>query len=272
DPLGNTTVYGYDLRGNKTHEGGATYPVRYAYDVFGNKVAMTTFRDESQTGGDVTTWLYDEPSGLVTNKLYADGKGPSYLYTPNGNLTARTWVRGIVMAYSYDGWNSLTNTAYSDGTTSISLSYDAMGRQVSATDAAGTTATSYNAFGDIVSESTTGLYSSSISHIRDGYGRDLGLSIGNSRMSIIEYEADTARMKRTRMAGVWFTYHYLPGTDLKSRLQYGVGLGVLHLRAGPRPVDAGSEPHQRRSHLAVRLRERRVGKARRDNPLGLDDE
>ena len=28
-------------------------------------------------------------------------------------------------------------------------------------------------------------------------------------------------MKRVMMAGAWFTYHYLPGTDLKSRLQYG---------------------------------------------------
>ncbi|MBR0197723.1 MAG: hypothetical protein IJQ34_06290 [Kiritimatiellae bacterium] len=37
----------------------------------------------------------------------------------------------------------------------------------------------------------------------------------------IEYEADTSRMKRVMMAGVWFTYYYLPGTDLKSRLQYG---------------------------------------------------
>ena len=28
-------------------------------------------------------------------------------------------------------------------------------------------------------------------------------------------------MKRVMMAGAWFTYYYLPGTDLKSRLQYG---------------------------------------------------
>lgn len=37
----------YDLRGRKTYEGGATYPVRYEYDTFGNKTSMTTYRTES---------------------------------------------------------------------------------------------------------------------------------------------------------------------------------------------------------------------------------
>ena len=43
---------------------------------------MTTYRNESLTDGDTTRWLYDEPSGCMTNKVYADGKGPSYSYTP----------------------------------------------------------------------------------------------------------------------------------------------------------------------------------------------
>jgi YD repeat-containing protein len=84
NPLGNAIVYEYDLRGRKTYEGGATYPVRYTYDVFGNKTTMMTYRDEKGergTGngerGDITTWLYDEASGVMTNKVYADGKGPN---------------------------------------------------------------------------------------------------------------------------------------------------------------------------------------------------
>jgi len=219
--LGVATVYEYDVRGNKTYEGGGTYPVTFAYDAFNVMTNMTTYRAEGVQEGDTTSWEYDEATGLLLSKTYADGYGPSYTYTDSGELATRTWARGIVTIYAYDGWNNLTNTVYSDGTPSISLSYDAMGRQVSATDAAGTTTTSYDAFGDIVSETTSGLYSRIVSHFRDNYGRDLGLAIGNSRMSIIEYEADTARMKRVKMAGAWFTYYYLPGTDLKSRLQYG---------------------------------------------------
>ena len=219
--LGIATIYGYDARGNKTYEGGGTYPVSYAYDDYNVMTNMTTYRAEGSLSGDTTSWEYDEATGLLLAKTYADGKGPEYTYTPNGSLATRTWARGVVTTYSYDGWNSLTNTAYSDGTPSIALAYDAMGRQVSATDVSGTTITTYNDYGEIVSEATTGLYSKTLAHHRDAFGRDLGYTIDNSRKSIIEYEADTARMKRVKMAGAWFTYYYLPGTDLKSRLQYG---------------------------------------------------
>ena len=124
-------------------EYGATYPVRYTYDIFGNKTSMTTFREgfvpDASSSGDTTTWLYDIASGAMTNKVYADGKGPSYAYAPDGKLSQRTWARGIVTDYTYDNWGSLTNTVYSDGTPTISLSYDALGRQIEAHDAAGVT-------------------------------------------------------------------------------------------------------------------------------------
>jgi len=144
DPLGSAIVYEYDLRNRKTYEGGATYPVRYTYDIFGNKSTMTTFRDAGGPGsvpaaGDTTTWLYDIASGSMTNKVYADGKGPTYNYTHDGKLSQRAWARGIVTDYSYDSWGNLTNTVYSDDTPTVSLAYDALGRQTEAHDAAGTT-------------------------------------------------------------------------------------------------------------------------------------
>ena len=59
DPLGNATIYEYNLRGNKVLEYGATYPVRYTYDIFGNKTSMTTFREgfvpDASSSGDTTT-------------------------------------------------------------------------------------------------------------------------------------------------------------------------------------------------------------------------
>ena len=80
DALGNTTYRTYDPLGRILAEYGATYPVRYTYDVFGNKTTMMTYRNESlgPDSGDVTTWLYDVASGSMTNKVYADGKGPTY--------------------------------------------------------------------------------------------------------------------------------------------------------------------------------------------------
>ena len=86
--LGHATIYEYDVRSNKTYEGGATYPVRYTY-------------------------------------------------TDDVKLATRTWARGIVTTYAYDGWGKLIETAYSDNTPTVTLFYDAFNRQVEAHDDAG---------------------------------------------------------------------------------------------------------------------------------------
>lgn len=79
---------------------GATYPVGYGYDTWGRMASMTTFRDENGPG-DTTRWQYDLATGLLTNKVYADGKGPAYVYDAAGHLTGRTWARGVSTAYRY---------------------------------------------------------------------------------------------------------------------------------------------------------------------------
>jgi RHS repeat-associated protein len=243
DPLGNATVYEYDLRGRKTYEGGATYPVRYTYDIFGNKTTMMTYRDVggSQSSaaapqGDVTTWLYDIASGSMTNKVYVDGKGPSYSYTPDGKLSRRTWARGIVTDYSYDNWGSLTNTVYSDNTPTVFLTYDALGRQISVHDAAGLTAFLYDSFGSLTSETVVGVAgTNSIDRFYDNFGRDTGYALNGVRQSTLGYDSATARllsMQISRTGGspvqdeATFSWSYLPGSDLKSSLSYPNGLAA----------------------------------------------
>jgi RHS repeat-associated protein len=243
DPLGNATVYEYDLRGHKTYEGGATYPVRYTYDIFGNKTTMTTYRDESvgrgdptALQGDVTTWLYDIASGSMTNKVYADGKGPTYSYTPDGKLSQRIWARGIVTDYSYDAWGSLTNTVYSDGTPTISLSYDALGRQIEAHDAAGVTTFAYDSFGSLTNETVIGVAgTNTIIRHWDNYGRSQGYSLVGlaapcqpQRQSTLAYDPATGRLATMLAAGseAPFTWNYLAESDLKSSLAYPNGLTV----------------------------------------------
>jgi len=107
--------------------------------------------------GCPTRWLRDEATGLVTNKVYADGKGPRYAYTPDGKLATRTWARGIVTTYSYDDSGALTNTVYSDGTPTISIVYNRAGRQVRAEDAAGVTTFLYDDFGAVTNAYHKGL-------------------------------------------------------------------------------------------------------------------
>ena len=227
NPLGDAVTYAYDLRGHKTYEGGATYPVSYAYDLFGNKVSMTTYRAEGAQDGDVTQWFYDEASGSVTNKVYADGKGPSYAYDANGRLTKRAWARGVETTYSYDAWGRLTRTDYSDGTPSVVLSYDAMGRQIHAIDAAGTTTFAYDAFGSLTNETVIGIAgTNTIERFYDTFGRDTGYALNGVRQSTLSYDPATGRLAAMQVAGseTPFAWNFLPGSDFKSLLTYPNGL------------------------------------------------
>ena len=243
NPLGNAIVYEYDLRGRKTYEGGATYPVRYIYDIFGNKTTMMTYRREGRGNGeegsvgDTTTWLYDEASGVMTNKVYADGKGPKYDYTPDGKLAKRTWARGIVTDYSYDGWGNLTNTVYSDGTPTISFFYDVLGRQTEARDAAGVTMFLSDSFGSLTNETVVGVAgTNTIERYWDGYGRTIGYALNGARQTTIGYEPDKGRIATMEIADNHsttttnhynaFSWTYLPGSDLKSSLAYPNGLSA----------------------------------------------
>lgn len=230
DPLGQVTTYAYDLRGRKTYEGGATYPVRSAYDAFGNRTAMATYRDEAKgpDSGDVTMWLYDGASGLVTNRVYADGRGPKYGYGANGRLEKRTWARGVETSYLYDGWGNLTNTAYSDGTPSVSAAYDAMGRQVEVRDAAGVTTFAYDAFGAVTNETVVGVAGTNVlERYHDAFGRDAGYALNGARRTTLAYDPATGRIASMGVgegyAPAPFRWTYLPGSDLKESLAYPNG-------------------------------------------------
>ena len=98
----------------------------YDYDDYGRMTAMYTLRDTNvaitdyssfivhRSSFDCTHWLYDDATGLLTNKVYADNNGMSYTYTPDGKLQTRTWARGIVTTYGYDAASQLTSVSYND--------------------------------------------------------------------------------------------------------------------------------------------------------------
>ena len=237
--LGDAVVYAYDLRGHKVYEGGTTYPVSYSYDVFGNKVSMTTYRDFAATytnwgcgipsapSGDTTRWLYDEASGSMTNKVYADGNGTKYEYDSHGRLTKRTWARGIDTTYTYDAWGNLTRTDYSDSTPSVAITYDAMGRQSRTVDAAGVTTFAYDVFGSLTNETVVGVAgTNTIERFGDTFGRDAGYALNGVRQSTLGYDPATGRLVTMLVAGCEtpFAWSYLDGSDLKSSLVYPNGL------------------------------------------------
>ena len=216
--LGNVVAYLYDIRGNKVYEGGATYPVAYEYDTFGRKVKMTTFREETENAeGDVTTWTYDEATGSLLAKTYADGRGVSYTLTNDGKTASRTDARGKVTTYTYNDYGELVSQDYSDETTDIVMTYDNLGRVTQVTDAAGVTSFTYNAYGELTNETNL----KTLTRHYDELGRNVGWTLDGSRKNIIQYDNVTGRLYRMQAGGAWFTWGYLPGTNLKSSLTYG---------------------------------------------------
>ena len=84
DALSNSVYTAYDVQGRVTNTWGGTYPVAYRYDDFGRMSAMLTWRDASGSP-DTTLWQYDEATGLLTNKVYADDNGRPKLHHRRGS-------------------------------------------------------------------------------------------------------------------------------------------------------------------------------------------
>jgi len=174
---------------------------------------MTTFRTEDLASGDATTWHYDEATGLLVFKEYADGKGPTYDYTPDGRLSRRTWARGVTTDYAYDSQGRLISKNYSDSTPDVSLAYDRLGHTLSAICAGvSTNLYAYNRLGQLTNEVQNG---TTIARNYDSLGRATGYAIGDgiAACSSVAYSFDTlGRLSSVSSADEHFAYVYVPGT------------------------------------------------------------
>ena len=211
---------------------------------------MTTHRTEDLAAGDVTTWLRNEATELVTNKVYADGMGPTYGYTPDGRLSRRTWARGVTTDYSYDGQGRLLSKTYSDATPNVSLSYDRLGHTLSAVCVGvSTNLYAYNRLGQLTNEMQNG---TTIARTYDVLGRPTGYVIGDGAAvgSAVSYGYDTLERFASVSSGTnVFAYSYLPGSSLVSGMTANTGhaweriyepdrdlIATVHNRYGDRTI------------------------------------
>jgi YD repeat-containing protein len=92
-----TTYTAFDAANRTLATWGATYPVAYEYDTAGRMIAMYTYRGTAAIASysdiaalkpqmDRTQWFYDQATGLLTNKLYADGKAPPTPTPPSASF------------------------------------------------------------------------------------------------------------------------------------------------------------------------------------------
>jgi RHS repeat-associated protein len=239
DAVTGTVYKAYNAQGQQVATWGAAYPVAYEYDDFGRMAAMYTLRDSSlvisnyssfithTSSFDRTVWAYDLATGLLTNKLYSDNRGPSYTYTPDGKLARRTWARGITTDYNYDFLSQLTNISYSDNTPAVGFTFDRLGRQTTITDGTGTRVFTYNDALQLAAETNT---QGVLQYSFDSLGRPAGFDSGPNYS--IRYSFDALG----RFSGISnnvggalraATYSYLPGSDLVSGYTTDTGFSLM---------------------------------------------
>ncbi len=175
NPDNKYTRYAYSDRGEIEYTWGhVPQPVRMQYNDHGERTHLHTYRDEAHVtngwedssgwpGGsvssDVTQWEYDDTTGLLLTKTYADSKTTTYTYTPDGKLLTRSWARLVDSAnlkttYAYDAtYGDMTSITYSDAGSStvtptppVTMTYLLTGAIDTVTDAAGKRTFKYDSY------------------------------------------------------------------------------------------------------------------------------
>jgi len=199
--LGYATRFEFDVLGQLVRSWGhAVYPVQYSYNEQGRVVSMKTYRGGAGWSGttwpgslgtaDETQWKYEPATGLLTNKVYADGNGTAYSYTPEGDLATRTWARGITTTYSYTNTTGdLIGINYSDSTPDVSFTYLRLGQQGTVTDGQGTRTFNYDPRLQLSNEvlEASGLYGTNVlTRLIDSQGRNAGFEFQHNGNLVAE--------------------------------------------------------------------------------------
>jgi YD repeat-containing protein len=94
-------------------------------------------------------------SGTLTSIVYADGSAVFYTHTPDGRLATRTWARGVATAYAYNAEGLPAATTYSDAMPGTALTYDALLRPATASNAVAAYTYKNSALGTATNETVT---------------------------------------------------------------------------------------------------------------------
>ncbi|MFA7054857.1 MAG: RHS repeat-associated core domain-containing protein, partial [Kiritimatiellia bacterium] len=170
----------------------------------------------------------DAATGLLTNKVYADGSRIRYTYTEGGRLATRVWARGVTTAYSYNTLGQLISVNYSDATPGIVLGYDRMGNTASAADASGTRVFTHDPDGQMLSDTLSALGQTfALLESYDTFGRNTGYALSNTVGGVSSLIAETeqgydafGRISEVSVSGIPAPFHYdwLPGSELQQSL------------------------------------------------------
>ncbi|MDO3380753.1 RHS repeat-associated core domain-containing protein [Gilvimarinus algae] len=151
DALNRTSTMEYDPLGRLLKQiDPAQQETEFSYDTQNNLTSVT------DPNNHATAYIYNG-FGEVTQLTSPDTGTTTYEYDAAGNRTAQVDARGIRTEYSYDALNRLTQVHYpSDPSLDVSYTYDqgtnGIGRLTRIDDATGYTTYSYDAWGNVVSQ------------------------------------------------------------------------------------------------------------------------
>ena len=248
--LNQATRFAYNNLDQVTNTwGDVPYPVEYVYDAYGRISKMRTWRTSAAWNGttwpsgvsgqeDVTTWNYQEATGLLTSKTDDAGQSTAYTYTTGGKLLTRTWARSggtIVTTYGYDpNTAELLSVNYSDTTPDMTFTYNRSGQQNTIADALGSRTFGYNTALQPTTETISGLYNKTITRTYETtgvIGRSAGLNTGADYSVSYGYDP-TGRFNSTgwNVNGVTgsATYTYVPNSDLLGSLSTASGQATAY--------------------------------------------
>ncbi|MFD3998918.1 DUF6531 domain-containing protein [Streptomyces sp. NPDC058583] len=160
DPLGNRTTSSFDELGNPVEEVNPRgTKTTYSYNSLNQLSAVTASGQGTTTIGydnlgrmtsrtnaknHVTSYAYDN-AGRLTKVTDALGRHTEYAYDVEGNRIKVTNARGQTHTSTFDARDLLTSTTYSDGTPTVSYTYDAAGQIKTVVDGTGTRTFTYDA-------------------------------------------------------------------------------------------------------------------------------
>ncbi len=209
DPLGNSTTYESDARGNIITEidanGGIikrTYDdsnnllsetnpegekLSYTYDSKGNKLS------ETDALGNSTRYTYNSDSRPLT-VVDALGNATSYTYSSTGNLTVTKNANSTTTRYNYDVYGRFISSTDSDGNTT-QYSYDNFNRLTKQINPLGHVTTyTYDSNGNLLTETKTVTTSTGIRNLvttntYDTAGRLISETNPENQITRYEYDA-----------------------------------------------------------------------------------
>ncbi|MDI1335898.1 MAG: hypothetical protein PSU94_06905, partial [Lacunisphaera sp.] len=237
DALNKYAYTSYTTRGEVYRQWGDTaVPVEYAYDTWGRRITMNTYRAGSSWTSatwpgspgtaDATTWNFHEATGLLSSKTDAATKSVSYTYTDASQLATRTWARGTVTTYGYSSTTGERLTVdYGDSTPDLTYTYNRLGNAATVTDVTGTRTFNYNlaATLELQNEDLPSFFGSR--RVTYGYassgviGRPNALQLGTSGSPTadqsVTYAYDTyGRFNSLAAGGQTFAYGYASNSNL----------------------------------------------------------